>query len=202
MIIMLWQRIEARSGTSEYGRLSVMTQQSCTAQTCFNVPASVFVPPPKVTGTMVRIEPRVTPLAPAPVTELEVVCRQVFGQRRKMLSNAITYAAPPPRHTTRQRSTNGLPPHDTRHTTHTTHDHCVSTLGEGSLPLIARAGLDPTKRPDALTVPAFSFLLSLSFFFFRSFFLSFWQLTSVYTTGTRSKSGAASPGPTRSGWTK
>lgn len=70
-----------------------MTQQSCTAQTCFNVPASVFVPPPKVTGTMVRIEPRVTPLAPAPVKELEVVCRQVFGQRRKMLSNAITYAA-------------------------------------------------------------------------------------------------------------
>lgn len=110
------KRIEARSGTSEYGRLSVMTQQSCTAQTCFNVPASVFVPPPKVTGTMVRIEPRVTPLAPAPVKELEVVCRQVFGQRRKMLSNAIT------------------------------------TLGEGSLPLIARAGLDPTKRPDALTV--------------------------------------------------
>jgi 16S rRNA (adenine1518-N6/adenine1519-N6)-dimethyltransferase len=97
MILISWQRIEARSGTPEYGRLSVMTQQSCTAQTCFNVPASVFVPPPKVTGTMVRIEPRVSPLAPAPVKELEVVCRQVFGQRRKMLSNAITYAAPPPR---------------------------------------------------------------------------------------------------------
>jgi len=84
------KRIEARPGTADYGRLSVMTQQSCVASVCFTLPPTVFVPPPKVSAVMVKIQPRCEPLAPAPIKELELVCRQVFGQRRKVLSNAIT----------------------------------------------------------------------------------------------------------------
>jgi len=66
-----------------------MCQQSCHAENKFDLPGSVFVPPPKVSATLVVVKPRVEPLAPAPLDALEYVCRQVFGQRRKLLSNAI-----------------------------------------------------------------------------------------------------------------
>jgi len=83
------QRITADPGTSSYGRLAVMTQWLCDARSLFDIPPQAFVPPPKVTSSVVQLIPRPTPLAPADKTCLEDVTRALFGQRRKMLRSSI-----------------------------------------------------------------------------------------------------------------
>jgi 16S rRNA A1518/A1519 N6-dimethyltransferase RsmA/KsgA/DIM1 with predicted DNA glycosylase/AP lyase activity len=50
-------RIASRPGTSQYGRLGVMTQQSCHVTSLFNIPNTVFVPAPKVDGSVISIAP-------------------------------------------------------------------------------------------------------------------------------------------------
>jgi len=54
----------------------------------FDVAPSAFVPPPKVTSSVVRLVPRATPL-PCARTTLERVTAAGFGQRRKMLRQSL-----------------------------------------------------------------------------------------------------------------
>ncbi len=53
------------------------------------MPPEAFVPPPKVTSTLVRFSPRPRPLAPADAHALERVAAAAFGQRRKMLRSSL-----------------------------------------------------------------------------------------------------------------
>ena len=78
-------RITARPGDAAYGRLSIITQWRSTAERVFDIPPEAFIPPPKITSSVVRIIPRETPLAPCNVADLEAVTAIAFGQRRKML---------------------------------------------------------------------------------------------------------------------
>ena len=59
---LMQQRIVARPGSKQYGRLSVIVQQQCKAHNLFNIPGKAFVPPPKVDATAVYIEPLITPI--------------------------------------------------------------------------------------------------------------------------------------------
>jgi 16S rRNA (adenine1518-N6/adenine1519-N6)-dimethyltransferase len=83
------ERLTAAPGTKSYGRLSVLVQWLTEAQTLFNVPARAFVPPPKVTSSVVRLVPRAEPLALATRSALERVTAAAFGQRRKMLRASL-----------------------------------------------------------------------------------------------------------------
>jgi 16S rRNA (adenine1518-N6/adenine1519-N6)-dimethyltransferase len=83
------QRITARPGSEQYGRLSVLAQWRCTARLLFDVNRSAFVPPPSVTSAVVRLEPRDKPLAPAELADLEKITQAAFGQRRKMLRQSL-----------------------------------------------------------------------------------------------------------------
>ncbi len=82
------ERIVAAPGSKSYGRLSVLVQWRCDARILFDVNPSAFVPPPKVTSSLLRIVPR-----PAPLTcdreLLETVTQAAFGQRRKMLRQSL-----------------------------------------------------------------------------------------------------------------
>jgi 16S rRNA (adenine1518-N6/adenine1519-N6)-dimethyltransferase len=82
------QRIVAQPGSKDYGRLSVLVQWRCEARIMFDVNASAFVPPPKVTSSIVRLVPRATPL-PCDRALLERVTQAAFGQRRKMLRQSL-----------------------------------------------------------------------------------------------------------------
>jgi 16S rRNA (adenine1518-N6/adenine1519-N6)-dimethyltransferase len=82
-------RLTARPGTKEYGRLSVMLQWRAEATKLFDIGPKAFVPPPKVTSTLVRIVPRAAPLAPCDRADLEKVVAAAFGQRRKMLRSSL-----------------------------------------------------------------------------------------------------------------
>lgn len=110
-------RMLAAPGDEAYGRLSVLVGWLATVRRLFDVPASAFVPPPKVTSTVVRIEPRPAPLAPADRATLERVTQAAFGQRRKMLR--------------------------------------ASLRPLGGEPLLRRAGIEPTRRAEELTVEQF-----------------------------------------------
>lgn len=82
------QRITARPGEDAFGRLGVLAGWRTEARILFDVPASAFVPPPKVTSSVVQLVPRAAPLA-CSCAVLERVTAAAFGQRRKMLRQSL-----------------------------------------------------------------------------------------------------------------
>jgi 16S rRNA (adenine1518-N6/adenine1519-N6)-dimethyltransferase len=82
------ERIVAAPGSKSYGRLSVLIQWRCQARILFDVNASAFVPPPKVTSSLLRLVPRAEPLQ-CNRRLLEIVTQAAFGQRRKMLRQSL-----------------------------------------------------------------------------------------------------------------
>jgi 16S rRNA (adenine1518-N6/adenine1519-N6)-dimethyltransferase len=88
-------RLVAAPRTKSYGRLSVMTQWVSAPRILFDVPASAFVPPPKVTSSVVAVMPRREPLAPAAKPQLERVVAAAFGHRRKMLRSSLAVLGVP-----------------------------------------------------------------------------------------------------------
>jgi len=82
------ERIVAAPGSKSYGRLSVLIQWRCEARILFDVNPSAFVPPPKVTSSLVRLVPRAEPLD-CDLKLLEAVTQAAFGQRRKMLRQSL-----------------------------------------------------------------------------------------------------------------
>ncbi len=82
------ERIVAKPGSDPYGRLGVLAGWRTEARIVFDVPPQAFVPPPKVTSSVVHLVPRETPL-PADVRKLARVTEAAFGQRRKMLRQSL-----------------------------------------------------------------------------------------------------------------
>ncbi|MBN8935235.1 MAG: 16S rRNA (adenine(1518)-N(6)/adenine(1519)-N(6))-dimethyltransferase RsmA [Rhizobiales bacterium] len=82
------ERIVAAPGGKSYGRLSVLASWRTQARILFDVHPSNFVPPPKVTSSLVELVPRPAPLA-CERRLLERVTEAAFGQRRKMLRQSL-----------------------------------------------------------------------------------------------------------------
>jgi 16S rRNA (adenine1518-N6/adenine1519-N6)-dimethyltransferase len=83
------ERLTAVPRSKPYGRLSVLVQWLAEPQILFDIPPRAFVPPPKVTSSVVHIVPRPEPLVPANQPALERVTAAAFGQRRKMLRTSL-----------------------------------------------------------------------------------------------------------------
>jgi 16S rRNA (adenine1518-N6/adenine1519-N6)-dimethyltransferase len=93
MMVLMFQRevaerIVAMPGEKPYGRLAVLAGWRTQAKIMFDVAPSAFVPPPKVTSSVVRLVPRAAPL-PCTRSTLERVTAAAFGQRRKMLRQSL-----------------------------------------------------------------------------------------------------------------
>ena len=82
-------RLVALPRSKDYGRLSVLAQHVCTVRRLFDVAPSAFVPPPKVTSSVVQLRPRPADRRLADLQPLERVTAAAFGQRRKMLRGAL-----------------------------------------------------------------------------------------------------------------
>ncbi len=82
------ERIVAGPGSKTYGRLSVLAGWRCTSRIIFDVPPQAFTPPPKVTSSIVRLEP-LAGAADISSSALEAVTAAAFGQRRKMLRSSL-----------------------------------------------------------------------------------------------------------------
>ncbi len=93
MMVLMFQRevaerIVARENDDAYGRLGVLANWRAETKILFDISPSAFVPPPKVTSSVVRLVPRTAP-EPCDRRALERVASAAFGQRRKMLRQSL-----------------------------------------------------------------------------------------------------------------
>jgi 16S rRNA (adenine1518-N6/adenine1519-N6)-dimethyltransferase len=82
-------RIVAAPNTPAYGRLAVIAQAVCEAESVMALPARAFTPPPKVDSAVVRFTPRPERPPDAVLAALQRVTAAAFGQRRKMLRSSL-----------------------------------------------------------------------------------------------------------------
>ena len=86
-------RMTARPGSKDYGALSIAVQYFTEPRIVMDVPPRAFMPAPEVTSAVVACRVRETPaVAPADEKLFFRLIRAAFGQRRKMLLNALTGA--------------------------------------------------------------------------------------------------------------
>ncbi len=83
------QRITAQVGDKAYGRLAILSQWLCYTEMVFNVPASAFSPPPKVTSSIVHLTPKKITGDQPDFQMLEKLTAAAFGQRRKMVRSSL-----------------------------------------------------------------------------------------------------------------
>jgi 16S rRNA (adenine1518-N6/adenine1519-N6)-dimethyltransferase len=82
------ERIVAKPGDEAYGRLGVLCGWRTEARIAFDVNRNAFVPPPKVTSSVVHLVPKPVD-AELRVRDVEAVTRAAFGQRRKMIRQSL-----------------------------------------------------------------------------------------------------------------
>lgn len=90
------QRIMAAPGNKDYGRISIISQWLCDVQMGFDIPPGAFLPPPKITSSVIRLIPRKTLALNPPFASVEAVTKAAFGQRRKMLRSSLASLTPHP----------------------------------------------------------------------------------------------------------
>jgi len=120
-------RIAAKPGTKEYGSLSIAIQYYTVPETVMIVPKTVFIPQPNVDSAVIRLTRREKPLVEVKDEEFFfTVTRASFAQRRKTLQNNL-----------------------------------MSQLQNGKekkeliLSALERAGIDPKRRGETLSVEEF-----------------------------------------------
>lgn len=88
-------RIQANPGSREYGALSVAVQYRTRPEVVCRVPPGSFYPRPRVESAVIHLPVRSVPAVHTadPGWMMRVV-RAAFGQRRKMLSNALPAGLP------------------------------------------------------------------------------------------------------------
>jgi 16S rRNA (adenine1518-N6/adenine1519-N6)-dimethyltransferase len=92
------ERMAAAAGESGYGAVSVRVAYFARAEVVGRVPASVFIPRPRVESVLVRLVRHPSPAVdPALVSyeRLDAVVRAGFGQRRKMLRRSLAGVVDP-----------------------------------------------------------------------------------------------------------
>jgi 16S rRNA (adenine1518-N6/adenine1519-N6)-dimethyltransferase len=87
-------RMAAPPGNKTYGRLSIMLGCYMEVEPLFDVPATAFSPPPKVTSSIVRLRPLPDDAyVIADHERLSSIVAEAFSQRRKTLRNALKASA-------------------------------------------------------------------------------------------------------------
>jgi 16S rRNA (adenine1518-N6/adenine1519-N6)-dimethyltransferase len=83
-------RICASPDSKDYGRLTVMVQSACSVIRLFDIPPGAFTPPPKVSASMVCLQPY--PDHQDRIHDRGLftrLVRQAFAQRRKTVRNSL-----------------------------------------------------------------------------------------------------------------
>jgi 16S rRNA (adenine1518-N6/adenine1519-N6)-dimethyltransferase len=77
------ERMTARPGGKEYGRLTVMLAAAARCDALFHVGPGAFSPPPKVWSTVVRITPRAPDFLIADRARFAALVAHLFSMRRE-----------------------------------------------------------------------------------------------------------------------
>jgi 16S rRNA (adenine1518-N6/adenine1519-N6)-dimethyltransferase len=120
-------RISAKPSTKEYGSLSIAIQYYTEAETVMIVPKTVFIPQPNVDSAVIRLTKREKPLVDVKDEAFFfTITRASFAQRRKTIQNNLTSQLP-----------NG------------------KEKKELILAALDRAGIDPKRRGETLSIEEF-----------------------------------------------
>lgn len=82
-------RVAAKEGSKTYGILSVLIQAFFEVEYVFDVPPQCFTPPPKVMSGILKMTNSHNPYQIADKKLFTRIVKAAFGQRRKMLRNAL-----------------------------------------------------------------------------------------------------------------
>ncbi len=88
------QRMCAEPGEADYGVFSLLCRYCAQCEPLFDVGPGCFLPPPKVTSTVVRLVRRPAPPVEVDRAALFRAIRAAFAQRRKTLLNSLSAAYP------------------------------------------------------------------------------------------------------------
>ena len=83
------ERIIAKPGSKNYGRLSILAQWRSKAKITMRLPPEAFTPIPKVHSAVVRIERLEKPIHKANSKTLISIVASAFNQRRKMIRSSL-----------------------------------------------------------------------------------------------------------------
>jgi len=83
------ERMIAKPGTDDYGRLSVGVYYRADCEIMLNVPRHAFWPQPKVDSCVVRLVPKPPPFKVKDRQAFFDVTRAIFSHRRKKISNSL-----------------------------------------------------------------------------------------------------------------
>lgn len=84
------ERITAKVGDEQYGRLGVLANLIADTKILFDVPNTAFVPRPKVQSAVVQIIPNAKKISEIDdINKLEKLTAKLFGMRRKMIRGII-----------------------------------------------------------------------------------------------------------------
>jgi 16S rRNA (adenine1518-N6/adenine1519-N6)-dimethyltransferase len=126
-------RLIAAAGSDAYGSLSVFVQYHCRVEVVAKVKRTVFLPPPEVDSSVVRLDMReAPPVDTADEATFFRVVRAAFGQRRKTLLKALS----------------GSP------------DLCWTR--ERAAAVLSAAQIDPTRRGETLSIEEFARIANAS----------------------------------------
>lgn len=82
-------RILAKPGTKDYGRLSVISQLQCEVIRLFDLPPTCFVPAPKIWSSVLLFLPKKEALDKELIGKVEMLTGLAFSQRRKMIRQSL-----------------------------------------------------------------------------------------------------------------
>ena len=82
-------RIIAKPGSKNYGRLSILTNWLTKSKKLFDIPGDAFIPRPKVTSSVIQLKPLKRPLYDVSFESIEKITQIAFSQRRKMLKSSL-----------------------------------------------------------------------------------------------------------------
>lgn len=121
----LAQRLTARPGSKDYGRLSVLLRYSAEVRSAAVVAASAFYPRPKIDSEVLHIDFHASqPRRVANEAFLFDVIKAAFGRRRKTLKNSLAGSE-------------------------------LNITGQMALEALTHTGIDPRRRAETLTVEEF-----------------------------------------------
>ena len=82
-------RIVAKQGSKNYGRLSILTNWLTKSKKLFDIPSEAFIPRPKVTSSVIQLKPLHKPLYDVSFKSIEKITQMAFSQRRKMIKTSL-----------------------------------------------------------------------------------------------------------------
>ncbi len=89
------ERIIAKVGTKQYGRLSVITNIYGNSKILLNIPSNAFFPKPKVNSSIIQIVPKLQIMDNLQKNNIEKVTQALFHQRRKKIKSTLKYLGDP-----------------------------------------------------------------------------------------------------------